>query len=452
MYALDHDEEELGPIEFTANPHFEDYVFDWSRKNYFLVGGYGSSKSYHTAFKLLLKGLEEKRKMLVIREVYDTHRESTFSLFEELIELMDLEGRGLVKAMQSPMQIRFSNGSRIIFKGMDKPAKLKSINGISIVWLEECSEVKYTGFKELLGRLRHPTLSLHVLLSTNPVGKDNWSYKHFFKDEQKKRLIMDDQELYKKRIIKTEDTYYHHSTVDDNYYAPESYISQLDEMKLYDLDMYRIARKGRFGVNGIRVLPQLVVKSHKEVMKAINAINKPMARAGMDFGFVESKNAVLRMVIDPEKLILYVHWEYYQNGKTDPETAVDLESFKQSQELIIADSAEPKTIAYYRKQGFNMIEALKFPGSRLQNTKKIKRFRQIIISDACENTIYELKDLTFAKDKLGEIIEDEFNIDPHTFSAMWYGLDGYDVPDIKEETDKSIRKRKERRKERRKRG
>ncbi len=41
-----------------------------------------------------------------------------------------------------PMQIRFKNGSLIIFKGMDKPAKLKSLNGVSIVWVEECSEVK----------------------------------------------------------------------------------------------------------------------------------------------------------------------------------------------------------------------------------------------------------------------------------------------------------------------
>ena len=49
--------------------------------------------------------------------------------------------------------------------------------------VEECSEVKYDGFKELLGRLRHPTLKLHMILSTNPVSKGNWSYKHFFKDE-----------------------------------------------------------------------------------------------------------------------------------------------------------------------------------------------------------------------------------------------------------------------------
>ncbi|MCY9508552.1 PBSX family phage terminase large subunit, partial [Paenibacillus larvae] len=163
-------------IEKEVNPHFEDFLFDWHHKFYFLVGGYGSSKSYHVALKLILKLLEEKRTALVVREVYDTHRDSTYSLLEEIITDLGLDGT--VRPITSPMQIRFPNGSKIIFKGMDKPAKLKSIHNVSIVWIEECSEVKYEGFKELLGRLRHPALDLHMLLSTNPVGEDNWTFKH----------------------------------------------------------------------------------------------------------------------------------------------------------------------------------------------------------------------------------------------------------------------------------
>jgi phage terminase large subunit len=332
------------------------------------------------------------------------------------------------------MQVRFPNGSKIIFKGMDRPEKLKSINNVSLIWLEECSEIKYAGFKELLGRLRHPTLKLHMILSTNPVGEGNWTYKHFFRDKTNKRLILDDQILYKRRTVVVGDTYYHHSTAEDNLFLPQSYIEQLEEMKEYDPDLYRIARKGRFGVNGKRVLPQFKTVAHKEVMKAINKIKKPLFRVGMDFGFVESFNAVLRMAVDTEKHYLYIYWEYYKNGMTDDETAKDLKEFKESGEKIISDSAEPKTIMYYRKQGFNMYGAYKYQGSRLQNTKKMKRFKKIICSDACTNTINELEHLVYAKDKNGEIIEDDFEIDPHTFSAVWYGLDGYEVTDLKEES------------------
>lgn len=416
-------------MEKEVNPHFEDFLFDWSQKFYFLVGGYGSSKSYHVALKLILKLLAEKRTALVVREVYDTHRDSTFSLLEEII--IDLELDHKIRCITSPMQIRFPNGSKIIFKGMDKPQKLKSINNVSIVWIEECSEVKYEGFKELLGRLRHPTLKLHMMLSTNPVSKSNWSYKHFFKDDRTGFFLLDDEQLYNDKTIIMNNTYYHHSTADDNLFLPESYVEQLEDLKTHDPDLYRIARKGHFGVNGVLVLPQFEHRPHDEVMEAIKKINGPLWKNGMDFGFVESYNALIRMAVDHQEKILYIYWEYYKNQSTDDQTAEDLKEFKERYDLIKADSAEPKTIKYFKQQGFRMRAAKKFQGSRLQYTKKVKRFKKIICSDECPNTIRELKDLTFKKDKDGEIIEDEFNIDPHTLSAIWYGLDDYEVSNLK---------------------
>ncbi|MFB4387152.1 PBSX family phage terminase large subunit [Bacillus sp. BR_10] len=429
-------------MEKEVNPHFRKFLFDWDQKFQFLVGGYGSSKSYHIALKLILKLLDEKRTALVIREVYDTHRDSTFSLFEEIVNDLGLDH--VIQCRTSPLMLKFHNGSRIIFKGLDMPAKLKSINNISIIWIEECSEVKYEGFKELLGRLRHPTLQLHMILSTNPVGQDNWTYRHFFKDDQNNRFILDDERLYKERTIAINDTYYHHSTAEDNLFLPVSYIKQLDELKEYDPDLYRIARKGHFGIKGIRVLPQFEVQPHEDVMLAISNINRPLLRAGMDFGFVDSYNAVVRLAVDHEKKYLYIYWEYYDRGKTDDVTVEDLKEFVETKELIKADN-EQKTIAYFRKMGYNMVAAHKFQGSRLQYTKKIKRFKKIICSDSCKNTIYELQPLTYKIDKRGNIIEDEFQIDPHTFSAIWYALDDYEVTDLKEKPKERTRPNRERR-------
>lgn len=411
-----------------VNPHFEDFLFDWDYKFYFLVGGYGSSKSYHIALKIILKLLQEKRTCLVVRDVYDTIRDSCFSLFTEICTDMNLERQ--VRFTNSPMQMRFPNGSKILFRGLDKPGKLKSINNISLVWIEECSEIKYAGFKELLGRLRHPTLRLHMLLSTNPVSRSNWTYKHFFKAQG-----LDDHELYKKRVIKRGNIYYHHSVADDNLFLPAEYIDQLDDLENYDTDLYRVARLGQFGVNGLLVLPQFEVQPHEQVMQAVERIPRKYKRVGMDFGFESSYNAVLRMAVDHENKWLYIYWEYYRNHMTDDETADALAEFVETRERIKADSAEPKAIKYYQKRGFNMVATHKSNGgtrhSRLDNTRKMKRFRRIICSDHCRHCIDELRELTYAVDRDNEIIPDEFNIDPHTFSAMWYGLDDYDVADLK---------------------
>lgn len=425
-------------VEKAVNPHFEDFVFNWDYGTYLLTGGYGSSKSYHVALKIIYKCLSEVRKVLVVREVYDTIRDSCFDLFLEILSelgLLSMGSRGCVKAKLSPMMITFPNGSKIIFKGMDKPEKLKSINGVTIVWLEEASEIKYSGYKELRGRLRHPTLSLHFILSLNPVGMENWVYTHFFKhedDDGKEVVILDDEELYKKRVIVHNGVYYHHSTCDDNYFLPEEYTKNLDEMKYYDPDLYRVARQGKFGVNGKRVLPQFeVADEHEDVMYLIRGIPRNLRFHGMDFGFETSYNAIVDMAVDEKNKILYLYGEYYKNHMTDDKTAKDLEKRGYKDVPLIADCAEPKTIAYYRQEGFNIRPCKKYANSRLENTKKVKRFKKIVCSPNCKNCIKELKNLTYAKDSKGVIQYDEFNIDPHTFSAIWYGLDNYTVADLK---------------------
>lgn len=424
-------------IDKEVNPRFESFLFDWDYKTYLLVGGYGSSKSYHIALKLILKCLQEKRKVLVIREVFDTIRDSCYDLLVEILDELDLIGtaRNKVHCTVSPMSIRFPNGSKIIFKGMDKPTKLKSINGVSIVWLEECSEIKYAGYKELLGRLRHPDLSLHFILSTNPVGTENWVYTHFFKridEEGNEHVKLNDKELYKKRTIVRGGVYYHHSTADDNLFLPQSYIETLNEMKEYDPDLYRIARLGQFGLNGKRVLPQFeIARSHKEVIDAVSEIPDKFRFVGMDFGFEESYNAVVKVAVDDKEKYLYIYYEYYKNHMTDDKTAKELQAEGLDRVQIIADCEDPKAIAFYRQSGFRMRGCYKYPGSRLANTRKVKRFKRIICSPNCPNTIRELATLIYAKDKQENLIYDEFNIDPHTFSAIWYALDTYEVADVK---------------------
>lgn len=433
-------------INRELSERFADFILDWFYKTYLCLGGYGSGKSYNVAFKIILKCLLEKRKVLVVREVYETIKDSCYDMFREQLEEMGLwadmsskyDRKYKVRHKESPLQIDFPNGSRIIFRGMDKPDKVKSINGVSIVWLEECSEIKYAGYKELLGRIRTPNVSLHFILSCNPVGKENWVYRHFFKhtdDDGNEVVILDDEELYKKKTIVKNNVYYHHSLPDDNKYLPADYIKTLDEFKKYDYTMYRVARLGRFGANGIRVLPQFEVANNaKEFKNAVRAIDRNHHFFGFDFGFEESFNAVVSMAVDDKNKILYIYDEIYMNHITDDKFANQPEMLKHKEldHQIVADNEDPKAIRFYQQEGYKMRACRnKFAGSRLSNTRKVKRFRKIICSPKCKNTIMELQDLTYKKDAKGNVIYDEFNIDPHTFSAIWYGLDNYTVADIK---------------------
>ncbi len=440
----------------SVSPAFEDFIFDWDYERYLLIGGYGSGKSYQVAFKIILKLLEEKRKALVIREVFDTIQESCYDLFVEILSDMNLftddhvefkKKKNRVLGLRSPLRFKFPNGSQIIFKGMDKPEKVKSINGISIVWLEECSEIKYEGYKELLGRIRTPDKSMHFILSCNPVGRDNWVYRHFFvrlNDEGQEDVILDEEKFYEKHVVIKNDTYYHHSTPDDNPWLPWQYLKRLDDLKNYDYPLYVVARWGRFGATGTRVLPQFSIayqaKSFKDAIAKLGPENQYF---GFDFGFEESFNAVISMSVDTKRGILYVWDEIYMNHVTDDIFANQPEMQKLRRRLndlnnsghnkvLVADNEDPKAITFYRQNGFKIRGCRnKFAGSRLSNTRKVKRFKKIVVSPTCKNVIRELKDLTYKKDAKGNVVYDQFNIDPHSFSAIWYGLDTVTVADVK---------------------
>ena len=440
-----------------VSERFADFIFDWDYEKYLLLGGYGSGKSYAIALKLILKLFEETRKALVVREVYDTITESCFDLFKEILSGMDLLAdeddrstyKTKVRPIKSPMQLKFPNGSRIIFKGMDKPEKVKSLNGVSIVWFEECSEIKYDGYKEMLGRIRTPDVSMHFILSCNPVGKENWVYRHFFKklnEDGSETTILDDEELYTKKTIVHNGVYYHHSTLDDNPYLPAAYIKRIDDIKNYDIYLWRIARWGRFGASGIRVLPQFeIAKDAKKFKQAVSSIQKDLHFYGFDFGFETSYNAVVSMAVDDKNKYLYIYDEIYKNRITDDKFALEPDMIRLKDKLnsmkelkvkhnpIVADNEDPKAIKYYKQQGFEIRACRnKFVGSRLSNTRKVKRFRKIICSPKCKNVIRELKELTYLKKPNGDTIYDQFNIDPHTFSAIWYALDTYTVADPKQ--------------------
>ena len=156
----------MSKISLEVAPAFEDFIFDWDYETYLLVGGYGSGKSYDVGIKIILKLLEEKRKCLVIREVFDTIFDSCYSLLTEIVTNLGLycgdtwewkmkgKAKNKILCTKSPLRLRFPNGSEIMFKGMDKPEKVKSINGVSIVWIEEAPEVKFAGYEELQGRIR----------------------------------------------------------------------------------------------------------------------------------------------------------------------------------------------------------------------------------------------------------------------------------------------------------
>lgn len=201
-------------MKIKINDHFLDYIADWNHYIYMLMGGYGSSKSFNTALKLIIKATQEARRILVIRDTYNVHRESTYQDLIDAIEFLGLEQYFDWKV--SPLSIMCkATGSKFIFRGLDDRKKLKSVKDISIVWVEEGSGT-HDDYKELKDRMRMHGVKPHMIVTCNPVSKNHWTYKEFFYDKEHEELKQDEEEFYQKKIISKDDIYYHHSTYKDN--------------------------------------------------------------------------------------------------------------------------------------------------------------------------------------------------------------------------------------------
>ena len=194
-------------------------------------GGAGSSKSYSTAQKILLDRIiqEEGHRYLVVRKVAKTLRVSVFQLFKDII--VQLDEYDNFKINKTDMTIEYiPNGSQLLFFGLDDIEKLKSIQGITSIWIEEASECEQGDILELNRRLRGYTpYYKQIILTFNPISHLHWLKAHFF-----------DNEATKASIYKT--------TYLDNKFIDEEYKEQIEDIKNYDLQQYNIYALGEWGV------------------------------------------------------------------------------------------------------------------------------------------------------------------------------------------------------------
>lgn len=206
------------------------------------------------------------RKCLIVRKVNATLKDSVFALFKSILSEWQIYDE--CKINKTDLTIELPNGSSFIFKGMDDPEKIKSIANIDDIWVEECTEVDEFDFDQLCLRLRSKKPFNQVILSFNPVSKQNWVYRRWFANEA----------TYNK-----ENTSILHTTYKDNSFLPKDYVDNLLEMEKTNPIYYRIYALGEFAT-----LSKLVYTNWKveefDFNEILKAKNTRYAIFGTDFG------------------------------------------------------------------------------------------------------------------------------------------------------------------------
>lgn len=432
-------------IEFSE--HFANIFQENDFDILLMIGGYGSGKSFTGFLKVALLGALQKRRMLIVRKVYSTLKDSCFEDLKDAIYTLDMSEEW--KYIKSPYEFENKvSGTQIIFKGMDDWRKLKSIKNIDLILIEEADELTLDDIKELKKRLRTNNIRSQMIFMCNPVSRLSSIYKMFFTEEG---YNIDENLLYKKKQIKFIDKIkledetvlqqtiiVHHSTYKDNPFLPANFVYELESEK--DPRIRRIARDGKFGADGDLVLYNAVFEEDVYERYVKDKIDNRNKYKGIDWGFSISYTCGLKMAVNPILNELYVYWEYYEKGKTTQELIQGLQSLKEdNRTTIYADSASSQTIADFYDAVFNIDGATKGKGSVEYHEQLLRSFSRIVIDiNRCPNTKAVAEECVFQKDKNGEIQSGKYNLDPHPLDAMSYGLEEYEYIPLKER----IRKKK----------
>jgi phage terminase large subunit len=144
---------------------------------------------------------------------------------------------------------------------------------------------------------------------------------------------------------------------------------------------------------------------------------------GMDFGFVNDVSTIVASVLDETNKRIYVFKEWGATNKTNDELAAIISSLGFSKSVIVADSAEQKSIEEIKRLGIARIKpCVKGADSIIHGIQKLQQY-EIIIHPSCSELLVEMDNYTWTKDKkTGEYINKPIDAFNHYIDALRYSL------------------------------
>ncbi len=383
---------------------FNDWIYqsidDYSKRIEVYYGGAGSGKSFGATQKILLKALKYRRKVLVIRKIQRTIKDSIWALL-----ISHLHASGFYDACRvnrSDFEIELPNGSVFIFKGLDDPEKIKSIDGITDIVIEEATELTEDDFTQLNLRLRALVDHLQIYLMFNPISKKNWVYDYFFV-----RALP-----FNVKVVKT--------TYQDNKFLSDEYREELERLKDRNPAYYRIYCLGEFATLDKLVFPVYTTKIVSEA--DVEGLKRWI---GLDFGYINDPSAIVWGYIDTARKRIYVTGEYVKRGMKNNEIAETMTDLGLHKDKSYGDCAERKSIDEIRDKGVNIDPTEKGKDSVIHGIQWIQQY-DLIVDERCFKVCEELENYTWQKDKkTGEYINEPVDTFNHTIDALRYGLNKY---------------------------
>lgn len=413
--------ESIAPVYLPLH----DDVLEGAHSFYYLPGGRGSAKSSFVSLELVAGIMDNPgTNAIVFRKTAATMRESVFAQIGWAIS--ELEVDHLWTSNVSPMQYVYKpTGQVVLFRGLDDPTKIKSIkprNGyFRYIWFEEFSE--FSGGNEVrnvLQSVMRGGTSFRVFCSFNPpLSKNSWSNTYIMEPD-------DRATVFRTSYLDVPQTW-----------LGESFLLEAERLKEINERAYRHEYLGEAVGTGGTVFPNVETRTitDEEIAQMTRIY------CGLDFGFSVDPAAFIRLSYDRKTQTIYLLDEIYQTHLTNTELAQIIKDkgydkveggyyhsrlsgdVIREKQVVICDSAEPKSIADLCNLGIKAMGCVKYPGCVQYRIRWLQSKRIVIDPRRTPNALKEFVSYEYMRTRDGEFLAQVPDKENHSIDATAYALD-----------------------------
>lgn len=401
---------ELGPI--VGGGYGEFWRF---RGRYRVVkGSRGCKKSKTAALWFLVHMMRHPAaNLLVVRKVFRTLRDSCWADLRWAAARLGVADRWRFRT--TPLEATYvPTGQTIFFRGLDDPMKINSISvavgQLCWVWMEEAFEIaEEQDFDTLDEAIRGEVaqgLFKQVTLTFNPWDEGHWLKGRFFDGPSSKDVLA--------------------MTVDYgvNEFLDDRDLALFEEIRVRNPRRFRVVGLGEWGVH-----EGLIYENwRQERFDRREVLARPGVRPvfGLDFGFTHDPTALFCGAVDVKGRVLYVLDEVYGRQMSNAAIFRAISELGVQKEVILADSAEPKSIAELRRLGVAKMRGVKKgPDSVRFGIGALQEF-EIVVYGGCVNFIREIGAYVWDKDGVAGtgVNRPDSRCADHLMDAMRYAMEG----------------------------
>lgn len=376
--------------------------------HYVLGGGRGSCKSSFVSIEVILGIMNDKNANgAVIRKVGQYLRDSVFEQLLWAVEKLGVSHLWEAK-VAAPELIYKPTGQKILFRGADKPRKLKSTKVakgyIRYIWYEELDE--FSGQEEIdninQSLMRGGEVFCCFYSFNPPREKNNW-VNAMCAEPRADRLI-------------------HRSDYRDvpkDWLGPQ-FIAEAEYLRERNPARYENEYLGIATGTGAEIFPNVTVR---EITDGEINSGERYCR-GLDWGYGADPFVYTAMLYDKRAGRLLIYYEFYRYGAKYDEIAEAIKAENTFNHTVIAESAEPRSNDELRARGLRIRAAKKGNGSVEFGIRWLQNLNEIVIDPVrCPNARREFCGYSFLPDGHGGLRSEFPDKDNHSIDAVRYALE-----------------------------